>query len=181
MDSLGGSNTANGQYVRYLDAFVKSNISQDSYVLNEGISGCDGSTFLGRSFPFEQWAKEKWPNIVIEEFSINMGSQDWEYVFGFLERLNHYLLFKWTRKGLPMPAVVILLTHRLNQLHFVMDELQTKADRIAFLNAWRNGTVCMYVNTLACMYVCLLFSNFLTIDNWNNKKISSMTRKHTPI
>eukprot|EP01036_Dinobryon_divergens_P023157 gene23157-31476_t len=101
----GGSNTANGQYVNSLDVFVKINISQDSYVLNEGISGCDGYTFLVRSFPLEQLATEKWPNIVIEEFSINMGRQDWEFVFGFLERLNHYLLFKWTRKGLPMPAI----------------------------------------------------------------------------
>ena len=141
MNEPGGSNTAGGRYVRSLDAFVKSNISMDSYVLNEGISGCDGYTFLGRSFKFELWEKEKWPNIVIEEFSINLGQQSWEYVFGFLERLNHYLLFKWTRKGLQMPAIVILLTHRMNQLHFVMDELKTKTDRIAFLNTWWNGKV----------------------------------------
>jgi len=135
-----------------LDAFVKNNISKDSYVLNEGISGCDGSIFLGKSFPFEQWEKEKWPNIVIEEFSINLGRQDWEYVFGFLERLNHYLLFKWTRKGLPMPAIVILLAHRLDQLHYVMDELKTKSERIAFLNAWWKGKVLMYACILVCLY-----------------------------
>ena len=148
----GGSNTANGQYVQHLDAFVKSNISKDSYVLNEGISGCEGSTFLGRSFRFEQFAKEKWPNIVIEEFSINMGRQDWEYVFGFLERLNHYILFKWTRKGLPMPAIVLLLTHRLDQLHYVMDELPTKSERIDFLNSWWRGKVYLYITIALLKY-----------------------------
>ena len=81
-----------------------------------------------------------------------MPRQDWEYVFGFLERLNHYLLFKWTRKGLPMPAIVILLTHRMDQLHYVMDELKTKSERIAFLNAWWKGKVCMSL----CMLVCSL-------------------------
>ena len=120
-----------GFYVQCLNDFVKVNISKDSFVHNEGIGGCDGNVFLGRTFLFESWAKEEWPNIVIEEFSINLNGFSWEYVFGFLERLNNYLLYKWTKKGLKMPAVVILLTHKLPKLLDAMNlvEMRSKEKR----------------------------------------------------
>lgn len=90
-----------------------------------------------------------------------MGQQTWEYVFGFLERLNHYLLFKWTRKGLQMPAIVILLTHRMDNLNYVMDGLKTKADRVAFLNARWKGNV----NRICIHTYCDIQSSNCTFHN----------------
>ena len=98
---------------------------------------CDGllCEVLGRFCQGESFEKEKWPNIVIEEFAINLNGYTWEYVFGFLERLNNYLLYKWTKKGLKMPAIVILLTHKLPKLLDAMNivDIRSKAKRKQYL------------------------------------------------
>ena len=120
---------------------MKANISSDSYVINEGISGCNGYTFIGRSFPFESWPRLEWPNIVILEFSINIASDDWHYVFGFLDQITHFLFFKWGSVGLRVPSFVLLLTHRLFHLYYEMDNLITVEERIKFLSVTKNGQV----------------------------------------
>ena len=127
---------------------MKANISSDSYVINEGIGGCNGYTFIGRSFPFESWSRLEWPNIVILEFSINIGSDDWRYVFGFLDQITHFLFFKWGKIGLRVPSFVLLLTHRLNSLYIEMENLKTVEERINILSVIKNGKVYLIISHL---------------------------------
>lgn len=129
--AIGGSNTADGHYVNALEKYLKVHISNSSYVLNEGISGCDGPTFFGRHFPsFERLDSTLWPNIVILEFAINLSGD----VNKFYETLIHSLIYKWTSKGIGPPSFLILNVFKLNNLHKYASSLPTAADRIAFIN-----------------------------------------------
>ena len=53
---------------------VASNISDDyseSYLLNGAISGSRPHMFIGQTYDFEIWPKDRWPNIVLLEISLN--------------------------------------------------------------------------------------------------------------
>lgn len=127
----GGSNTATSFYVEALDAYLKIHISNTSFVLNEGISGCDGSIFLGKYFPsFENSDISQWPNIVLLEFSINFTGD----VKRFYEALIHFLIRKWKLKGLPKPSFIILNVFKFKFHLKHASALQTRQDRINFIN-----------------------------------------------
>jgi hypothetical protein len=104
--ALGSSNalfaSRPGGFLDLLQPYIES-LSGDSYIMNIAISGGNPNNFKDmEEYPFSVllWPGEKWPNVVLLEFSMTMGSwsvlQGLETVVLLLKRLYH-------EKGLPPP------------------------------------------------------------------------------
>ena len=111
--TLGGSNTAGnlfGQsagFVPYLTEYLKTNVSEHSYIINEGRSGCTPDCFYGKVFDFESMPVKRWPNVVLLEFCANLNEPDW-YPAREMDTLVRSLNYKWQSRDLPLPEYVIL-------------------------------------------------------------------------
>ena len=111
--TLGGSNTAGNifresqGFVPYLNEYLKANVSEKSYIINEGRSGCTPDCFTGKEFDFEALPFKEWPNVVLLEFCVNLNQPDW-YPAKELDKLVRSLNYKWRSRDLPLPEYIIL-------------------------------------------------------------------------
>jgi hypothetical protein len=101
--AIGGSNTAAGQYVSFLDKSLRGPFSPDSYVENGGMAG---TTPQRRKFRFETaMPVERWPNVIILEYAVN-SRREWESVKD-LEMLISFMNDKYVKRKLHLPHYII--------------------------------------------------------------------------
>ena len=122
--ALGGSNTAQREglvctespaprgerlyvsdvgYVQFLDAFLKAQVSSDSYAMNEGRAGRGPRDYVGNVLAFEGLPLAQWPNVLLLEFAVNCQEKaDWTTARD-LDALVRSMRRKWSDRGLASP------------------------------------------------------------------------------
>ena len=105
---VGGSNTAS-HYANYLTSVLQNTTLHPYYtakVTNAAISGCNPVTYIGMRYSFEDDPPEKWPNVVLLEFTVNYYH---EYsVSEDVDALIQTMRFRYKQKQLPDPDFMFL-------------------------------------------------------------------------
>ena len=124
--AIGGSNTAYGVFTAALETYLKTYISESSYVLNAGRGGVEPNHFFGKKYEFEAWPIHQWPNLILFDFGMNCFP-GWICPYT-LDNLKYQIMEVYVNKNITPPSVLFL--ELLNTWRF----LELSEDGVAFQN-----------------------------------------------
>lgn len=143
---VGGSNAAYSRdgprkFPELLNDFLKSNVSANSYVINDAVSGMGLDFYVGRSYEFESFEESNWPNLIILEGTINCDfNRGWEAAL-ILDQTITYLKDKYKHRNFTqVPSVLVIDLFSLHMFYNsfynfkINDTIKSRTENFNFLN-----------------------------------------------